>query len=132
MIVLGQEEHMWMCYNFVQFDAFGTMSFQEAMDQINEGHLEFDEVAIPPFAEAFSVVDLTDAGRDFLRNMQKIWNEIYLPQLEGPELPLQDEYEIDPLISSEFAMSRARLELEREAGRLNKVLDRCPKIELLD
>lgn len=132
MIVLGQEEHISMCYNFVQFGAFGTMSFQEAMDQLNEGHLEFDEVAIPPFAKAFSVVDFTDKGRDFLSNMRKIWDEIYRPQLEDPALPLQDEYEIDPVLSSEFVMSRERLELERRAGRLNKVLGRCPKIELLD
>lgn len=132
MIVLGQEEHIWMCYNFVQFDAFGTMSFQEAMDQLHEGHLKFDEVAIPPFAKAFSVVEFTDAGRDFLCNMQKIWDEIYRPQFEDPAFSLHDEYKIDPLISSEFVMSRERLELERRAGRLNKVLERCPKIELLD
>ena len=132
MIVLGQEEHISMCYNFVQFGAFGTMSFQEAMDQLADGCLQHEEVAMPPIAETFSVVVLTEKGREVLKNMQAIWDTIYVPMLEDPAFQLEDEYEIDPLLSSEFVMSRERLELERRAGRLNKVLERCPKIELLD
>jgi len=130
MIMVGQEEHRLICYNFVQFEAFGIMDFEEAIDQIEMGHLKTKEVVIPLFTESFTVISLTGAGRKYSDNMKRIWHSIYVPAMENDDFQLSDEYELNANHERKFAMSRQRFDREKQARRLSKVLNQCPRIDL--
>ena len=66
--MLGQRHHLEYCYNFVQFESFGTMIFSQAIELLDEGLIDIESVSILPFLESFTVIRLTGKGRRFEKN----------------------------------------------------------------
>ena len=61
-LMLGQYEHLELCYSYVQFEAFGTMAFQIAQEFLNQNILRTKQVTLLPLSKPMRVIELTAKG----------------------------------------------------------------------
>ena len=134
MLVFGQEAHMEWCYDFVQFDTYGVMHFEQACEYLSSGHLKLAEVSVMPLNKTLTVIELTPSGRRVTKKVKKLWTHLYVPffKQSDPNWTMEDAYVDNALEGNAFALSRQRFDTEKSEGRLSGIIAKCPAIGLLN
>lgn len=124
--MLGSREHLKYCYSFMQLEAFGAMHLSQAIENLEEGVIVEQDVSLLPLSTPFKIIKLTGRGRKVSRNCLKLWNDIYLPAFKEGEFKRVDEYASSKVGENIFAINFERFQKEREAGRVNQMISKCP------
>lgn len=134
MLVVGQRAHMQWCYDFVQFETFGVMDFNQACEYCDTGHLKIHEVRVMPLTHPLTVIELTASGRLLSRKLHKLWNTIYAPafKADDPNWILEDLYTARQSEQMKLALSQKRFDDEIQESRLSGIIAKCPAIVLLN
>ena len=132
--VRSPEQHLFLCYEFVQLSTFGIMRSDDAIYHLNQDWLKLKEVSLFPLAGTLTLIELTQKGRVECNRFIKFWENGYLQALEteDPGWVLQDEYVLSKDINQVFALTQERFDREKREGRLSEVIRRCPAIETMD
>lgn len=129
-ITLGQEEHLTQCQMLIHFADHGTLVFEDAHYLEEWGYLKPKVIQLFPMTKKVLAYELTQKGRKSSKAFRKIWTDIYVPYLKLETDIITDKYLEEDAGQHIWVFRPKRLEAEREAGRLQLVLERAAPLRL--